>query len=146
MKKFILFALISLQLINVALSCSCIPTPGVLEEFKISKAVFVGKVMKIQTVGMEKIVLLRVLASWKGIFSKWVYVRTCENSACCGFNFELHKTYLIYAGTDQNNKIHVSLCSRTTEIINAAADIAILNNLTKNVIVQDNKGGIVDQK
>lgn len=145
MKKLILFALVTLQLINVAYTCSCVRNPSVHDEYNRSNAVFVGHVRQIETVDMEKRVLLYVTKAWKGIHSRFVRVRTCANSACCGFNFELHKSYLLYADKDQNNKLYVGLCSRSTSISDAADDITILNTLSDKSVVQQS-GPIVSQK
>ena len=121
------------------------PNLSVKDELKRVDAVFLGKVLQVQTVGMEKIVLFYVFNSWKGIWSRWVRIRTCENTACCGFDFQKGFTYLVYAHMESDNKLHVSLCSRTTDISNAGEDINILSRLGKGS-VDEIDNNLVNQK
>jgi hypothetical protein len=130
MRKILILFIVIPLLINLTHSCSCLPQLSVEDEFKRVDEVFLGKVLQVQTVGIEKIVLFYVFNSWKGIWSKWVRIRTCENTGCCGFDFQTGFTYLVYAQIE-SQKLHVSVCSRTTDISNAREDINILSEMLK---------------
>jgi hypothetical protein len=52
-------------------------------------------------------------------------VVTAVSSATCGYNFEVGKSYLVYAGTF-DGKLNVSLCSRTALIDQAGEDLQAL--------------------
>jgi hypothetical protein len=59
-----------------------------------------------------------------------IEVTTPRDSATCGFQFEQWKDYIVYTYLDvDNNKLSVSLCSRTTLLKNASEDLAVLNIL-----------------
>jgi hypothetical protein len=143
MKKLVTIILLFSQLISIALGCSCIGTVSVKDEFKRVNAVFLGKVIQVTTKNLEKEVIFYVFNAWKGIWSRWVRVKTCENSACCGIDFQKGYTYLVYA-QNVSGKLNANLCSRTTDLANALEDIKKLNEILKRP-THGKSGGIVDQ-
>lgn len=95
---------------------------------KDSQAVFSGRVLEvIQKPEKHQIVVkLRAEKSWKGNVSRQITIVTASDSALCGYNFEVGKSYLIYAqGSDANN-LQTNLCTRTAGFSEAKADLKVL--------------------
>lgn len=121
----ILIAFMIIALIGVASACSCMQPPAPLEELEAVDAVFSGKVIQIDPSFNSNYVTFEVQKSWKGPQKIKLAVETAQNSAACGYNFEMGKEYLVYAyGLEQN--LTTGLCSRTAELSYAADDIAAL--------------------
>lgn len=106
------------------------------EELKRSSAVFSGKVIKqidenennlIQSSADQIVTVLKVDMTWKGINETEVIVYTERDSASCGFEFKVNNSYLVYA-TKKDDKLHVSLCSRTTALTEATEDLTELGD------------------
>lgn len=139
MKKILLYMWIaffslSLTLWN-ALACSCIAPSHPLEAVDSSNAVFIWTVNKIETTTRtteywdieENKVEFNVLYNVK--WTEWATqeITTARDSATCGFDFEEWKDYIVYAYEVSENKLWVSLCSRTALLENATEDIQSLN-------------------
>lgn len=125
-KLYLVFLICSCFAFHFSLSCSCIPPKNPREELNTSSAVFSGRVIMINQVSeIEKQVKFCIKDIWKGTVSKYYQVKTCVNSACCGFDFEFGKTYLVYAHR-QEGRLWVSLCSRTKNINYADEDLNAL--------------------
>ncbi|MYL57218.1 hypothetical protein GLW20_06845 [Virgibacillus halodenitrificans] len=117
-------------------ACSCLEPGPPKEELKRSSAVFSGKVIKqidenennlIQSSADKIATILKVDKTWKGIKDTEVVVHTERSSASCGFEFNLNNSYLVYA-TKKDDKLHVSLCSRTTSLTEATEDLTELGD------------------
>ncbi|WP_240456709.1 hypothetical protein [Virgibacillus halodenitrificans] len=115
---------------------SCVEPGPPKEELKRSSAVFSGKVIKqidenennlIQSSADKIATVLKVDKTWKGINETEVIVHTERSSASCGFEFKLNNSYLVYA-TKKDDKLHVSLCSRTTTLTEATQDLTELGD------------------
>lgn len=95
-----------------------------------SHAVFTGEVTSIEPNratrfgGLE--VTFRVRRLWKGEPQAEIKVHTAGSSAACGYTFAKGGSYLVYAVQDDADPMRVSLCSRTTPIENAKADLRFL--------------------
>src|SRR5690606_22193376 len=50
---------------------------------------------------------------------------TNSSSAACGYTFEKNTSYLVYA-RESEGRLHVSLCSRTRPMAEAADDLVVL--------------------
>ena len=111
-------------------ACSCIPPPPPAEALQRMGAVFEGRVVSVapDAERMRLTARVQVLRRWKGANATEVEVATAGDSAMCGVSLEEGRTYLLYAdaGADGTAGISVSLCSRTTGIEQAAADLAAL--------------------
>ncbi len=97
------------------LACSCPPPPEPKKAMEGATAVCLAEVVKVEEVGQERTVTLKVEKWWKGGDKGELVVATAKSGAACGYGFEKGKKYLVYAGAaDEKNKpLHVSLCSRT---------------------------------
>jgi hypothetical protein len=96
------------------LACSCPPPPEPKKALEVSAAVCLAEVVKIEEVGQERTVTLKVERWWKGGEQAEITVSTAKSGAACGYGFEKGKKYLVYAGKEDKGKtLHVSLCSRT---------------------------------
>jgi hypothetical protein len=118
-----------------AAACSCVQPPPPKEAMEQSAAVFEGTVTDVREAHGNEVremsfeVDLRVGRRFKGAEADMVTVITAENSAACGYNFEVGQTYLVYAdASDSDGQLSVSLCSRTARIEDAAADLAALGS------------------
>jgi hypothetical protein len=99
-------------------ACSCVPTnPTSNEDFQKADAVFTGQVLDVkrkENSGMVE-VKIAVQKYWKGNVSKQTKIMTAKDSAMCGFNFEVGKSYLVYANKS-NGKLLTTNCTRTSLI------------------------------
>ena len=111
-------------------ACSCIQGRSVVSSYETADAVFVGKVVSIDEVsdgvgaGLE--VALHVEKAFKGVASEQILVYTAAHGAACGYHFTRDEQYLVFAHADNQDRLHVSLCSRTEPLARAGEDIAAL--------------------
>ena len=141
MKKIFLLAA-SLLVLNsnpASGTCFCIPTTP-KKNFKNSRAVFAGKVIDIvaqsdrnrEASGSLARFKVRFEVSnvWKGKVDKQQVVLTSEYSPGCGYSFEKGKEYLVYASGEEL-AIRTELCNATKPLVNAQADLAVLEQETR---------------
>ncbi len=144
-----------------AAACSCAMQPSIEEGFSSSQAVFSGEVIGIKDnsgllSGHGKTVLFNVKDTWKGINEMKVAIATGSNDGDCGIPFVKGKEYLVYANISDmygDKSLTSTICSRTTELGNAAGDISVLGQgqvPTHDVKLVDNRkrpvligGGVV---
>ncbi|MFV8750653.1 MYXO-CTERM sorting domain-containing protein [Nannocystaceae bacterium ST9] len=115
-------------------ACSCMTSKDALTAARDSSVVFEGKLVAVEspkpgkpTDLPMKIFTFDVARTFKGQLDSQVRVQTTDNSAACGRDYgKPGDTWLIYARTDDQGQLHDNLCSRTTAIADAAADIAEL--------------------
>ena len=150
-KLLIVFLLIFPFVVNFSTTssyaCSCIQ-PGTAEEgMDRSDFVFSGKVIEIQDSNANLFsqssadlleVHFEVSSTWKGVNETEVLVYTERESASCGFNFTIEVEYLVY-GNEHDGKNRVSLCSKTSVLSDAAADLNALGEGQKPSEVVDIK-------
>ncbi|HEX8286488.1 MAG TPA: hypothetical protein VF556_00745 [Pyrinomonadaceae bacterium] len=93
-----------------------------------SQAVFTGRVLEViqKPEKHQIIVKLKAEKSWKGSVSRQITIVTASNSALCGYNFEVGKSYLIYAQDYGTNNLQTNLCTRTAGVSEAKADLKVL--------------------
>ncbi len=109
-----------------AFACSCSEPNPVSEDLKRSDAVFMGEVLHVRTEQTGSAVEFKVDRAWKGVSTENITVVTADSGASCGYNFEEGKEYLVYGlGKDPTS---VSLCSRTTLVKEAYADLSALGS------------------
>ncbi len=100
---------------------SCGETAPPLQALAQADAVFAGRVEKVRAVrvplmrdvfamGFE--VTLAVERKWKGVKSKTLTVVTGSGGGDCGYEFKLHRRYLVYAYA-QEGALGASICTRT---------------------------------
>jgi hypothetical protein len=113
-------------------ACTCGSSGGnlsikqqVKEAQKQSRAVFVGKVMKIiqQPDSSGVLVKLRAEKSWKGKLPREVTVATGIGGGDCGYRFEVGDSYLVYAYGPNESSLGTNICQRTSALSEARADI-----------------------
>ena len=113
-------------------ACECFPQPGSpSEELASSTAVFMGQVVSVRTFQRHErvwagddatIIEFNVKSVWKGPVYHTVYLETVRSSISCGYPFVEGVEYVVYS----EDGSHVSLCSRTRPLSDAAQDLAEL--------------------
>lgn len=123
-------------------ACSCAPSGPPCQSFWQADAVFTASVISksVSTVGNDidlkrkgQQVAVKFLVEdvfRGGLGGNDVEVITGFGGADCGYNFEKGKKYLVYA-SEQQNKLHASICSRTRLLTEAAEDLAYFRNLPR---------------
>ena len=131
------FGLLLLTQINV-FACSCGNIPQTLEQeikgrLKASKAVFSGEILKISetsqrqdVTGLNVTVKIRLKEVWKGQLTKEVIINTPDNSAACGYSFEVGKSYLVFAHSRKGKILATGLCSGNRALETATEELKIL--------------------
>src|SRR5690606_5638758 len=116
-----------------ASACSCaLTTPA--QAFESAASVFTGAVTEIDTVDMYLVVSMQMLEVFKGIEPATLVIRTHISSATCGYpGFDVGGSYLVYAyeGGPQygmEEGLYTNLCSRTTHLEHAEADLKWLRS------------------
>jgi len=107
----------------VADACSCSPPKPPLEALAESDAVFHGTVLTVEPTpeGRDHAVSFAIHDLWKGDPSV-VEVRTPDNSAACGIEFQVGRQYIVYASYFGGPDLATHLCSRTAVFTLAEAD------------------------
>lgn len=121
-----------------AAACSCMAPPPADIALTEATAVFSGEVIAIdkgKDVNGEsgKTVRFKAAEVWKGVDNADISVFTGNDSAGCGIDFTVGKTYLVYAHNwdmDGKSVLSTTLCDRTAELANATDDIALIGQGT----------------
>ncbi len=129
-------ALIVLLLsVRTVRACSCAPPPPIDEAFAAADAVFLGEVIAQEAEdpysdGMRAI-NFRVIQSWRGVAGTEVGVLTPASCASCGIDSEVGDRFVLYARVNpfEDNRLTISLCSRTGLLDGALDDVAELERL-----------------
>lgn len=135
MNKFIYISLV-LAIIFIAsaektFACSCLLVDTPLETqiqkaFEGSTSVFSGEVISIEPKGEYEVsVKIKTSKVWKGERSKEFTVNTANQSAMCGYYFEVGKKYLVYANRS-GEVLMTTSCSRTA-VFDESGDAKYLN-------------------
>ncbi len=123
-------AILGLAAHRSAAACSCVMPPPPQEAMASAAAVFEGTVTDVRgpkdDQSGSREVDLRIGRRFKGAEADTVTVTTAGSSAACGYNFELGRTYLVYAGEEDGGQLATSLCSRTARIEDAGDDLSAL--------------------
>lgn len=126
MKKYLYISLALAAFLFIApersFACSCMVTDAPLKQqvenaYTEAAAVFTGEVISVIDSADDShsvTVRFKVAKSWKGGSAKEITVTTGKDSAMCGFNFEVGKTYLVYAH-GKADELSTTICSRTAE-------------------------------
>lgn len=125
MKKFTMIVLLSCILLSLlgligvekAYACSCNVPGSYTEEMEKNSHVLDATVMNKKELEQGKLdIELSVSAIWKGEAERETHVITADNSAACGYEFNIGRRYAVFA-QEIEGELHVSLCSVTTQII-----------------------------
>ena len=116
-----------------AFACTCeLPWPQrtleqrVKKARKNSRAVFSGRVLRIEEVGYMLKVTLGVENSWKERLPKEVVLFTGRGGGDCGYRFEVGEDYLVYAYDFSGTVLGTNICQRTMPLSGGADDLRIL--------------------
>jgi hypothetical protein len=107
--------------------CDCFEILSHRKEFRKSKAVFVGEVVKIENPNAEaredlpdelknelgELITLKVIRSWKGSKTKQVIWTHATYELCSKWKFKVGEKYLIYARKVKGVLLGAEFCSRT---------------------------------
>ena len=115
----IFLALVGLGSILQASACECTPLLSRAQEFKQVTAVYTATVVAMPSRrNTPTIIQLKVDKVFKGNRKALSRILEAENN--CQFNFQIGKTYLIYADNEYSpTALFVNKCSRTKELIAA---------------------------
>lgn len=139
MKKFLLVffaaAVVMFASAENALACSCMASQDPVNKqienaYSGSEAIFAGEVLEVKESGEYTLaVKFKVKKTWKGSAVQEITIKTAENSAMCGYNFEVGKQYLVYANGNAN-ELSTTDCSRTS-LYNKKGDAKYLDKLKR---------------
>ena len=104
------------------MACSCTVPGTPTEELEIRDVVFVGVVRVIDEDSFRRDVVLQVDGYWKGANASPIVVSTCANSGCCGVDFVVGRSYIVYGNTKGGVTV-TSLCTRTRPLELASEDL-----------------------
>ena len=131
-RAFWVFAILFLASFN-AVACTCdLPWPKqtlkhqVSNARKDSRAVFSGRVLKIDEAGYMLKVTLKVKTSWKGLLPTEVILLTGLGRGDCGYPFEVGQNYLVYAYGQDLDHLGTNICQRTAPFSDGGSDLKIL--------------------
>jgi len=139
--KAVAAAVLLLLAAEAADACECLPPGQPKDELAQADVVFAGtadsvrQLMETTTVLGNRVevegaveVLFRVRASWKGLRSETtLVVRTAHDGGACGYHFEAHTDYVVYAWYDpQRQRLQTGLCARNCEGDRARAEWDLL--------------------
>lgn len=96
--------------------------PNFENEFRNSKAVFVGKVTKVTKVGDDRVFEFAVEKYWKGATTKRITVNFYETTRYQAW-FKLGETYLMFVARDSDGRFTVARCSRSKYLSQADDDL-----------------------
>ena len=101
--------------------------PTVEAAYLYSKAVFVGEITKVVEDGDTKTFTFKVEKNWKGANGKEIEINVRETARYQAW-FEVGEKYLVYArGSEKDEKLWETRCSRSKRLSDAAEDIAELD-------------------
>lgn len=139
MKKYLLVffaaAVVMFASAESALACSCMASPDpekkqIETAYAGSEAIFAGEVLEVKEAGEHGLaVKIKVSKTWKGSAAQEITVTTMQNSAMCGYHFEVGKKYLVYANASAE-KLSTNNCSRTA-VYNKKGDAKYLDKLKR---------------
>lgn len=118
-------------------TCSCMQSGPPCKEFWDADAVFLGRVTAIAERPVSPTpafadrlnVTLHVLEAFRGTTGPDVVVRTGGGGGDCGYPFRTGEMHLVYARLTESGELATSICSRTTPLGSAQADLAYARGL-----------------
>lgn len=116
-----------------ATACTCdLPSPkrplkqSVNLARKDSRAIFSGRVLRIDEAGYTLRVTIKVNKSWKGVLPTEVVLLTGLGRGDCGYPFEVGQNYLVYAYGPDVDHLGTNICQRTAPLSAGGKDLKIL--------------------
>jgi hypothetical protein len=128
-------------------ACSCFGKETIKQAYRTSDVVVSGEVVSIRKYNViqevfngdtiewyRKEVTIKVANNFKNGNSEHIVVYTGLGGGDCGFNFEIGKSYLLYAnkGTEDGvERLRTNICTRTSEISTGTEELEKLKKLAK---------------
>lgn len=117
-----------------ALACSCRPPDAPAAAMADADAVFTGRVVRHEPLRSgdpeadwnKYLAVLAVSTSWKGTTTRTEAVLAGEAVGDCSRPLEVGHEYVVYAFRLDDGRLIVSLCSRTSEVVDAPDDVSYL--------------------
>ena len=143
--KRILLLLLCFNFSYIVFGCSCINV-DYENAYNMSDLIFVGEVVSVEkdygfNINKPKQLKVKMILNetFKGQGKLNMDFYTSDNSASCGYNFEVDEKYLVYSNI-VDDKNYVSLCSRTQKFNGSENDIAFLKNMntSQNILKDEN--------
>jgi hypothetical protein len=121
----------SLALPPSASACSCTPIGEVHQVINFTKAVFVGRTLRVVKTARSRVVTFEVTETFKQRSPGMdrVNVHTPPDEGSCGIDFTVGAVYLVYADETSAGGLGSHYCSRTRLASRASADLAFLRAL-----------------
>ena len=110
--------------IGAAENIRCV-TPSVKAALRNSGAVFAGEVLSESKNGSERTFEFLVKRYWKGAGKKKIKVSVHESARYQAW-FEVGKSYLVFAGADEDGRLYDSRCSGSKLLSEASEDLKAL--------------------
>lgn len=132
MKKVVLILALTGLTYTATFACTCADIPDPLKDkvawwLKDSTAVFTGESIKLEKIPQTRdmVVTFSVDEFWKGDLSGVVELRTPIDSASCGFDFRIGRSYLVYA-YGPKTALMTGLCGGNREQYDARDQLEVL--------------------
>ncbi len=143
-----IYIIIALLLTTLnSFGCSCFGTETVKQAFRASDVVIYGEVISIGKHNLSKElhygdtiewftneVTIKVTTNLKNGSAEFVTVYTGMGDGDCGFNFQIGKSYLLYANNetqDGEELLRTNICTRTAEVTSDLDELTTLKKLAK---------------
>ncbi|HMH43043.1 MAG TPA: carboxypeptidase regulatory-like domain-containing protein, partial [Pyrinomonadaceae bacterium] len=136
---FVILAVLAFEGASV-FACECAGERPACQEYGEASAVFIGTVINSRIVTVKespylermRAVRISLDESFRGVEGAEVEVLTGFGGGDCGFGFRETQQYLVYAYlSEQDQKLHTSICTRTKLISAADKDLAYIRGLSK---------------
>ena len=134
-------------------ACSCALIGDVSDAIEGTEVIFAGTVVGANTLSQrlfnsEPRFTFAVSEAWKGTESARVVVRTGRGGGDCGYGFATGMDYLVYATDADNspltsNDLATGICTRTTPLLRANEDLALLGDGVKPEAAPPGSGSFV---
>ena len=120
---------------SVAYACTCVGPSTARDAAASASNVLLGTVLAVAeipydtsraagaTLQFSTVSTFRVERSWKGALARKVRVYSTNAGGACGYEFEVDRTYLVYAFADSAGRLETGICTRTAASEDAAQDI-----------------------
>lgn len=140
--KRILFVILAVLAVEGAsvFACECAGERPACQEYGEASAVFIGTVINSRIVTVKespylermRAVRISLDEGFRGVEGAEVEVLTGFGGGDCGFGFRETQQYLVYAYlSEQDQKLHTSICTRTKLISAADKDLTYIRGLSK---------------
>lgn len=143
-----IYIIIALLLTTLnSFGCSCFGTETVKQAFRESDVVIYGEVVSKGKHNLSKElhygdtiewftneVTIKVTTNLKSGGAEFVTIYTGMGDGDCGFNFQIGKSYLVYANNetqDGEELLRTNICTRTAEVTSDFDELTTLKKLAK---------------